>query len=1342
MSLRQSSGYKAVLVLASIACLIGAGYIGYKTFIVKGGSAAELKAAEQAFARGNDALGSNPQEATVRFHEATLLAEKGLNGLGDDIKKGVPEEERKANEGKLNYLRAQALRDHAYAKAKADGKPLDDGTDGSTGEKYRSYTNIKEADPRQTAILALRKAFELMPENPDVIRDLTRVELSRLPLDWPVVEPLLRNTIKLKPEDARAHYFLAKFEFEQPSASAGWAPTPADKRDAERVGQVRDHLEQAKKHGSPYWRTALLEAELLAWQLDDAKKSKNKSAIDSRRQALDALLYGEKGALAKAIRGDHFTALSLYDVAGIFGVHAVALHTALGLESGSADRVSKLKQASESLVATAGVFCKAKGSEQYVEAAGEHLVEGLVAVRPTLVSADPAGWAKILGGARDFLKEFPKAESRPTTKLKLASLKLDDAAVNPTQKKEMEQDAIAGLEAGLKAAMEQKLPPEQLVDYHATLAMTKLLNNRPAAEVEGHVVELKKVSAPQLRAKIGFIEGVLAERQGKLEVARKLLEGVTNDKDAKNTPLAFYAIARLAAITLVTGDANAASGYLNQVADVMKQPQKLDPSTRAWLEQSASSVDEVTALQVKATVGAGLQRIERMKREQPNQPIPVEVIRPVAEAAERLAKPLRAPTTADRTARLAIATFYLAVNQGALAEKSLATLATDYPDSVEVLRASVAQLAMTETGKKELDETTKAKVDDRIQQFLKANAASRAGKLFWAEWLSRTKRSQQAADFLRDPKNFPDPDPVVSRLLANALFNAGDREEARKILGGLTPDPTVDLMLVRAAATKEESEKGLQSALTKYENNGMLRLYDAASKMNQNKFDEAIREFRAAKEYSQVKAAATAGLTRALIGYAGSDPNKALPVIHGMITESPEEAGLFQAAALGALYTDDIGLPNDQWGAKKSMYAAVNRWEQLAIKAGDPATTVGLTKAQYHTLAGNPTLARQEAIRVSGKNPNHVPTLLFLTESFLAERDFDQAQKYLDRANTEAKADDPTPALLEGAVLEGKGDLDAAAKLYERLMTQYAGNPAPFARRIAVATAQQKPGDALMWANKWVEKSPTDPSAILEQVIQLAKADPKSDAAVKKADEFVAKQVEAGEAQLKAAKPAPTPENAAKFRSLVRGTVMLQTATAFSRARNFPEAKKRVDVVLKEMPDSPAALLIAGDIAMIEQKWDDAAAVYQKRLDTDKRDFIAANNLAWVLAEKKNNPTGALKLVSDVRASRGGKPVGAERLPADFLDTIGTVYLKLNDANKFPEMRDTFEGAVKRYPTDPRMHSFLGQAYAAIGDNTNAVKSLKTAVRLASDPTVKAVSAGQKEEAKKAAEAALKKFGN
>jgi tetratricopeptide (TPR) repeat protein len=547
---------------------------------------------------------------------------------------------------------------------------------------------------------------------------------------------------------------------------------------------------------------------------------------------------------------------------------------------------------------------------------------------------------------------------------------------------------------------------------------------------------------------------------------------------------------------------------------------------------------------------------------------------------------------------------------------------------------------------------------------------------------------------------------------------------------------------VRAAATKEESEKGLQSALTKYENNGMLRLYDAASKMNQNKFDEAIREFRAAKEYSQVKAAATAGLTRALIGYAGSDPNKALPVIHGMITESPEEAGLFQAAALGALYTDDIGLPNDQWGAKKSMYAAVNRWEQLAIKAGDPATTVGLTKAQYHTLAGNPVLARQEAIRVSGKNPNHVPTLLFLTESFLAERDFDQAQKYLDRANTEAKADDPTPALLEGAVLEGKGDLDAAAKLYERLMTQYAGNPAPFARRIAVATAQQKPGDALMWANKWVEKSPTDPSAILEQVIQLAKADPKSDAAVKKADEFVAKQVEAGEAQLKAAKPAPTPENAAKFRSLVRGTVMLQTATAFSRARNFPEAKKRVDVVLKEMPDSPAALLIAGDIAMIEQKWDDAAAVYQKRLDTDKRDFIAANNLAWVLAEKKNNPTGALKLVSDVRASRGGKPVGAERLPADFLDTIGTVYLKLNDANKFPEMRDTFEGAVKRYPTDPRMHSFLGQAYAAIGDNTNAVKSLKTAVRLASDPTVKAVSAGQKEEAKKAAEAALKKFGN
>lgn len=1324
MSIRQSRGYKMVMILGSIACLVGAGYLGYKTFLVKGGSATELKAAETAYTRGLEAMTSNPQEAAIRFDEATLLTKNGLDRLENDRKKGVPEEELKKIEARLCHLRSQALRDRAFAKAKADNKPIPEMTDGSSGEAYRAYTNIPEPLVFGDAHLGLKKSFELAPDNPEVIKDLTRLELSRQPLDWTVVENLLEGTIKLNPKDARAHYFLAKFEFEQPSASTNWQPLPADKRAGERVAKVREHLDQAKANGSPYWRTVHLEADLLAWQLDDAKRGKNKTDIDNRRQSLEKLLFDADGTLAKASKGDKFTALSAYDVDGIFGVHTLALNYVLGAEGSSGDKATRIKQVTESLLSTAREFGKSKSGESFAAKAGENVAGVLQAIRPYLATADQPGWTKLLGDAQAFFQEFPKAAAHPNVALMMAGLARDDTA----------------LEAALNTAKEKKLPPEQLAEYHCQLAMSKLMHGKPASEVEAHIKELRSLNLPNQRSNMNFIEGVLDERQGKLEAARKLLEAVTNDKEAKGTTVAFHSVIHLANITLATNDPGAAAGYLSQIADALKQTQKLDPNTRAWLEQGGMTPDSVTALQVKATVLAGLQRIDRMKRENPNTTIPVEAIRPVVETAERLAKPLRAPSEADRAARLALVQFYVTTNIRDLADRAIASLSTDYADSVEVLKAAVILLTRTESGKP--DEAARAKADERIRQFLKLNPTNQKGKLFWAEWLISTRRNQQAIDYLRDPANFPNPDPVVNRMLAGALTNAGEREEARKVLGGLASDPAIDLALVQAAATREDAEKGLQSALSRYENNGLFRIYDGVNKLNQGKYEEAISELAAAREFSKVKAAATAALNQALVRFAGDSPSKAVPVIHKLITEIPEEPGLFQAAALGSLYSEDVGTPADIWGAKKTMYAAVNRWEQLAVKAGSPAADVGLSKAYYHLFAGNPTLARAEAIRVNGQHPNHVPTMLFLTEQFLAERDLDQAKVFLDRANTEAKADDPTPSLLEGTWLEQKQDWDAAAKLYERMMTQYAGNPAPFARRIAVANAQKKPGDALMWANKWVEKSPEDLNAALELIAQLATVEPKSDGAVKKADEFVNRQMTALEAQIKAAKPAPTAENVAKARTRVRAQAMLQTAIAFTRAKNFTEAKKRVNEVLKEYPDLPGALFVAGDIAMIEQKWDEAETYYRQRLKTEKRDFVAANNLAWVLAEKKNNPAEALKLVTQVRTSMGGKAIDAQRLSPDFLDTIGTVYLKLNDAEKFAEMRDTFEGAIKRYPTDPRMYSFLGQAYVALGEKANAVRSLKTAVRLASDPTVKTVSEEQKLETKKSAEAALKKSGN
>lgn len=1343
MSVRQSRGYRAFLILGSIACLAGTAYLGWKTFVQTGGAAADRDKAKEAYAKGEANLTANPKEAAVQFDVAAMTAESGLGRLEADKKSGrITDDVLKKMEGELHHLVARSIRDRHYAKSQADGKPLGEQTDSVSGEKYRPYTALTDPADIGKVNQALVRAFDAAPASPEVVKDAARFELSLAGLRWDVLDKLLPAYQAVSPNDHRPYYFQALREFEQQELVDGrWVPTPPAKRSGERVAKAREYLDAAKKNNSPYWRTAHLDADILAWQLDEAKKGKNKSTAEARTRALDGLLFDPDGALDRAARGDRFTSMSMYDLRGVLGVYLLAIRHVIAGDGAIADKAPRVRQVAESAIAAAGQLCEKKEVEGYQPEVGEAVAEVLTTAQAFLATS-PDNWKKVMGEADQLFAKYPNATSRPATSLMLANLKRRTAGVDVPNRREHEAEAIKRLEEGLDRAKKDKAKPEELGDFHIALAEAKLLANRPAGEVEPHIAALRGVTHPRTKAVVNFLEGVLAERQGRLDVARKLLEAVTNDREGKNSPLGIQAVSRLANITMAVGDPGAAAGYLAQFAEALRDKQNMDPTTRAWLELAASGRDEVIAKQVRATLAAGLQRVARMAEAEKGQPIPAGVVKPIADSAQALARQLRGPSAADRAARLALAAFHTAVKDYDAADKMIGLLATDYPDSVDVLQASVIRLVAPAAGKKEPEPTAVAKADERIQQFLKLNPASREGKLLWAQWLSRTKRQKDAAAFLRDPKNFPAQDPVVTRMLAGALFSIGERQEAAKLLGGLPADPAVDIALLQAAATKEEMAKGIQSALNKYENNGLIRFYDASVKLTDGKYEEAVKEFKAAAEFAQVKAAATIGLHRALVMYSAADPAKAGPLAHAYITESPDDAGLYLAAALAAYYLEDVGQPADVWGVKKSMYAAVNRWEQAMAKAGEPGPAIGLIKAQFQLLAGNPDLARKEAIRVSGQHPNDVNTLLFLAESYMAgpSPDLAEAKRYLDRANTEAKADNPAPVLLEGTWLEMTKDLDGAAKLYERMMTQFAGNPTPYARRVAVAVAQNKPGDALLWATKWAEKEPDNAVAALEVITRLGVAEPGTDAAAKKADEFVQKQVAAGEEKLKKVQPPPAADDLKKAIDGQRASAQLQAATALFRARRLPEAKARVGEALKALPDLPAGLMLAGDIAMAEQNWDEAERVYRKRLGQEKKDFVAANNLAWLLAEKKNAPAEALKLVTDLRASRGDKPVDARRLPADFLDTIGAVYVKLNDKDKFDDMRETFEGAVKRYPTDPRMHAFLGAAYAARGENSKAMASLDAAIKLASDPAVTDVPEGQKQEAKKLAEATRARF--
>jgi predicted Zn-dependent protease len=80
------------------------------------------------------------------------------------------------------------------------------------------------------------------------------------------------------------------------------------------------------------------------------------------------------------------------------------------------------------------------------------------------------------------------------------------------------------------------------------------------------------------------------------------------------------------------------------------------------------------------------------------------------------------------------------------------------------------------------------------------------------------------------------------------------------------------------------------------------------------------------------------------------------------------------------------------------------------------------------------------------------------------------------------------------------------------------------------------------------------------------------------------------------------------------------------------------------------------------------------------------------------------------------KEVAIETIPVEYLDTLGQVYQQaLNkkvENDLAAEMLKRFESASKRYPSDPRMFVYLGDAHAGLKEKQQAEKAYNTAIKL------------------------------
>ncbi|MCP4137346.1 MAG: tetratricopeptide repeat protein [bacterium] len=143
-------------------------------------------------------------------------------------------------------------------------------------------------------------------------------------------------------------------------------------------------------------------------------------------------------------------------------------------------------------------------------------------------------------------------------------------------------------------------------------------------------------------------------------------------------------------------------------------------------------------------------------------------------------------------------------------------------------------------------------------------------------------------------------------------------------------------------------------------------------------------------------------------------------------------------------------------------------------------------------------------------------------------------------------------------------------------------------------------------------------------------------------------------------------------------TVRKLLAYALIQTKDYKEAEKNINAVIKVSPSDAAAFNMKGYCLEKQGKLDHAVKVYQAVLKIDTHNYTAYNSLAFILAQSGGSLDEALKYAKTAFESNTNNPA--------YLDTLGYVYLKkgrldvaeeyLNRALKLAPLAEEVKGHI------------------------------------------------------------------
>lgn len=333
-----------------------------------------------------------------------------------------------------------------------------------------------------------------------------------------------------------------------------------------------------------------------------------------------------------------------------------------------------------------------------------------------------------------------------------------------------------------------------------------------------------------------------------------------------------------------------------------------------------------------------------------------------------------------------------------------------------------------------------------------------------------------------------------------------------------------------------------------------------------------------------------------------------------------------------------------------------------------------LEMAQSMLQSENPGSALDVLNEAPAEQANTIPILAAKVWAYIAMKRFDDARKTLESIPQEQR-DDAEFNLQEGVLRSEAGDYPGAQTFLKRALDQSPQDLRALNAYAGTYLVQKQMGRALEVVRQQAEKFPENPrlQLALAAWYERARYPDEARAAYRAA-------VQAGDST---------------------GEAAIMTARLDAADGNHDQAVATLEELLSRSPRNLAGWQMLGLVHDTAGNAAEAIAAYRKAVEFYPENFVALNNLAYLLSKEETSLDEALTF------AQRAKEFAPDSAEVD--DTLGWIFYQ---RGVYATARVHLEAAASANPTNALTQYHLAMAQAKSGDVSGARKTYESAVKL------------------------------